>query len=140
MEMTQKSNSSLTSSGKVLLPGRVTLIARLNAKFAHAKAKAIIQKCVRELENKRWLRKVMEDSGDSKGFFDSTEVVYGLSYHCMTPLHSKYELMLLKDNALIKKKRWKEHYEDLACLSCRFFTNSIRSPQSHSYTATENMG
>lgn len=105
MEMTQKSNSSLTSSGKVLLPGRVTLIARLNAKFAHAKAKAIIQKCVRELENKRWLRKVMEDSGDSKGFFDSTEVVYGLSYHCMTPLHSKYELMLLKDNALIKKKK-----------------------------------
>ncbi|KAK0146682.1 Craniofacial development protein 2 [Merluccius polli] len=98
----------------------ITWQNNINCKFkraAHAKAKAAAQLNIRRLKNQWWTKKALEiqqlaDSGDTRGFFDATRVVYGPSYRCLTPLRSKDGLTLLKDKEAIAN-RWKEHYEDL---------------------------
>lgn len=47
-----------------------------------------------------------------RGFFDTTRAVYGPSHRCLTQLHSKNGLLLLKDKGAIAN-RWNEHYKDL---------------------------
>ncbi|KAL3059305.1 hypothetical protein OYC64_011264 [Pagothenia borchgrevinki] len=66
---------------------------------AHAKAKAAVQTQVRKLKNQWWTKKALEiqqlaDSGDTRGFFDATRVVYGPSYRRLTRLRSKDGLLL----------------------------------------------
>ncbi|XP_056146454.1 transcription factor 7-like 1-B [Lampris incognitus] len=54
----------------------------------------------------------LADSGDTRGFFSATKVVYGPSNHSLNPLCSKNRQELLKDNESINT-RWKERFQEL---------------------------
>ncbi|KAL2084419.1 hypothetical protein ACEWY4_019937 [Coilia grayii] len=62
----------------------------------HSKAKAAVQRRVRELKKQWWMEKAQEiqrlaDSGDTRGFFNATKAIYGPSYRGLNPLRSKGE-------------------------------------------------
>lgn len=84
---------------------------------SHSRAKAAVQRRLRELKNIWWVEKAQEiqrlaDSGDSRGFFSATKTVYGPSYRGLNPLRSKDGQQLLKDNEAINI-RWREHFQEL---------------------------
>lgn len=69
------------------------------------------------LKNSLWTERTLEiqrlaDSGDTRGFFSATKAVYGQSYHGLSPLHSKDDQELLKDNESINA-RWKDYFQEL---------------------------
>ncbi|KAL2090150.1 hypothetical protein ACEWY4_014838 [Coilia grayii] len=83
----------------------------------HSKAKAAVQRRVRELKNQWWMEKAQEiqrlaDSGDTRGFFNATKAIYGPSYRGLNPLRSKDGKTLLKDESGISS-RWEEHFREL---------------------------
>ena len=84
---------------------------------AHSRAKADVQRLMRELKNNWWTEKSLKlqrlaDSGDTRGFFTATKAVYGPSHRGLNPLRSKDGQTLLKDNDSINA-RWKEHFQEL---------------------------
>lgn len=93
-------------------------------RLAHSRAKAAVQSQVRELKNSRWTDKAMEIqrlavSGNTRGFFSATKVIYGPSYRGLNPVPLRNGKELLEDNEPINA-RWKEHFREL--LKCNSTT------------------